>query len=170
MSGSKSGGDLVTVHGEGGPRSKSDLRALIKKMSIENPLWGAPRIHGELLKLGFDSCEPMPAITTTSEPTGPWLKMHRSLVPSSGPEASGHTRSSAGFITTTSGSRFSVQTPPREPERSSCPPAGASFCAHYKAYEWPKTAFSPHPRLPTPYRAFVDEMLASSHTGMTGAA
>jgi hypothetical protein len=23
-------------------------------MSIENPLWGAPRIHGELLKLGFD--------------------------------------------------------------------------------------------------------------------
>jgi hypothetical protein len=23
-------------------------------MSIENPLWGAPRIHGELLKLGFE--------------------------------------------------------------------------------------------------------------------
>ena len=23
-------------------------------MSIENPLWGAPRIHGELLKLGID--------------------------------------------------------------------------------------------------------------------
>jgi len=29
------------------------LRALIRRMSIENPLWGAPRIHGELLKLGF---------------------------------------------------------------------------------------------------------------------
>jgi hypothetical protein len=28
------------------------LRALIRRMSIENPLWGAPRIHGELLKLG----------------------------------------------------------------------------------------------------------------------
>jgi len=27
---------------------------LIKKMTIENPLWGAPRIHGELLKLGFE--------------------------------------------------------------------------------------------------------------------
>ena len=31
-----------------------DLRALIRRMSIENPLSGAPRIHGELLKLGFE--------------------------------------------------------------------------------------------------------------------
>jgi hypothetical protein len=31
----------------------SGLRALIRRMSIENRLWGAPRIHGELLKLGF---------------------------------------------------------------------------------------------------------------------
>ena len=31
-----------------------DLRALIRRMSVENPLWGAPRIHGELLKLGFE--------------------------------------------------------------------------------------------------------------------
>jgi len=30
-----------------------DLRALIRRMSVENLLWGAPRIHGELLKLGF---------------------------------------------------------------------------------------------------------------------
>ena len=27
--------------------------ALIRRMSVDNPLWGAPRIHGELLKLGF---------------------------------------------------------------------------------------------------------------------
>jgi hypothetical protein len=33
----------------GRPRIGSDLRALIGKMSLENPLWGAPRIHGELL-------------------------------------------------------------------------------------------------------------------------
>jgi transposase InsO family protein len=31
-----------------------DIRELIRKMSRENPLWGAPRIHGELLKLGID--------------------------------------------------------------------------------------------------------------------
>jgi hypothetical protein len=31
-----------------------ELRALIRRISIENPLWGAPRIHGELLKLGFE--------------------------------------------------------------------------------------------------------------------
>ena len=38
----------------GRPQIESDLRALIRRMSIENPLWGAPRIHGELLKLGFE--------------------------------------------------------------------------------------------------------------------
>ena len=27
---------------------------MIRRMSMENPLWGAPRIHGELLKLGFE--------------------------------------------------------------------------------------------------------------------
>jgi transposase InsO family protein len=38
----------------GRPQIEADLRALIRQMSIENPLWGAPRIHGELLKLGFE--------------------------------------------------------------------------------------------------------------------
>ena len=38
----------------GRPRIEAELRALIRQMSLENPLWGAPRIHGELLKLGFD--------------------------------------------------------------------------------------------------------------------
>src|SRR3981189_3245592 len=38
----------------GRPKIAADLRALIRQMSAENPLWGAPRIHGELLKLGFE--------------------------------------------------------------------------------------------------------------------
>ena len=38
----------------GRPQIDTELRALIRRMSIENPLWGAPRIHGELLKLGFE--------------------------------------------------------------------------------------------------------------------
>src|SRR5690242_19198058 len=38
----------------GRPRIDSDLRALIGQVSLENPLWGAPRVHGELLKLGFE--------------------------------------------------------------------------------------------------------------------
>jgi hypothetical protein len=31
-------------------------------MSLENPLWGAPRIHGELLKLGFEVALSLPQI------------------------------------------------------------------------------------------------------------
>ena len=37
----------------GRPQIDTGLRALICQMNLENPLWGAPRIHGELLKLGF---------------------------------------------------------------------------------------------------------------------
>jgi transposase InsO family protein len=38
----------------GRPPIDKDLRALIRQMSTENLLWGAPRIHGELLKVGFE--------------------------------------------------------------------------------------------------------------------
>jgi transposase InsO family protein len=38
----------------GRPKIDRGLRDLIQQMSKENPLWGAPRIHGELLMLGFD--------------------------------------------------------------------------------------------------------------------
>jgi transposase InsO family protein len=37
----------------GRPQISGELRALIRRMTVENVLWGAPRIHGELLKLGF---------------------------------------------------------------------------------------------------------------------
>jgi len=38
----------------GRPQIEPDLRVLIRQISMENPLWGAPRIHGELLKLGYE--------------------------------------------------------------------------------------------------------------------
>ncbi len=38
----------------GRPPISLELRHLIRKMSLANPLWGAPRIHGELLKLGVE--------------------------------------------------------------------------------------------------------------------
>src|SRR3989442_1890027 len=37
----------------GRPMIRTELRDLIRRMSRANPLWGAPRIHGELLKLGL---------------------------------------------------------------------------------------------------------------------
>ncbi|MCH7689261.1 MAG: transposase [Planctomycetes bacterium] len=41
----------------GRPRIDSETRQLVRKMSLANALWGAPRIHGELLKLGIDISE-----------------------------------------------------------------------------------------------------------------
>jgi transposase InsO family protein len=40
--------------GGGRPKIPAEIRHLIREMSVANPLWGAPRIHGELLKLGID--------------------------------------------------------------------------------------------------------------------
>ncbi len=37
----------------GRPKVDAELRELIRRVSRENPLWGAPRIHGELLLLGY---------------------------------------------------------------------------------------------------------------------
>src|SRR4029077_10283624 len=41
-------------HRCGRPTVPLEIRRLIREMSIANPLWGAPRIHGELLKLGIE--------------------------------------------------------------------------------------------------------------------
>src|SRR5439155_1890896 len=49
----------------GRKRVSNEVRGLIFRMVAENPTWGAPRIHGELLKLGFDLSE-----TTVSR----WLR------------------------------------------------------------------------------------------------
>jgi putative transposase len=39
---------------DGRPPTNQAIRGLIRRMSLANPRWGAPRIHGELLKLGID--------------------------------------------------------------------------------------------------------------------
>jgi len=38
----------------GRPALSADIRSIVRRISRENPLWGAPRIHGELLKLGLE--------------------------------------------------------------------------------------------------------------------
>ena len=43
--------------GRGRPKVSVEVRSMIRRISLENPLWGAPRIHGELLKLGHGLCE-----------------------------------------------------------------------------------------------------------------
>jgi hypothetical protein len=40
--------------GGGRPKTPLEIRRLIREMSSANPLWGAPRVHGELLMLGID--------------------------------------------------------------------------------------------------------------------
>ena len=49
---------LSRARSRGGRKPVSkEIRALISQMVAENPTWGAPRIHGELLMLGFDLSE-----------------------------------------------------------------------------------------------------------------
>ena len=42
----------------GRPKVAEEVRDLIRRMKRENPIWGAPRIHGELVLLGFEISEP----------------------------------------------------------------------------------------------------------------
>ena len=68
----------------GRPQIKMDLRALILRMSRENPLWGAPRIHGELLKLGFDIAQSTVAkymIKRRGPPSQGWRTFLRNHAP-----------------------------------------------------------------------------------------
>jgi putative transposase len=62
----------------GRKRVSTEIRALIFRMAAENPTWGAPRIHGELLKLGFDLSEPtvsrwLRSVSRTPDPVKRWL-------------------------------------------------------------------------------------------------
>jgi transposase InsO family protein len=68
----------------GRPQIDSDLRALIRRMSIENPLWGAPRIHGEPLKLGFEVAQSSIAtymVKRSGPPSRGWRTFLRNHAP-----------------------------------------------------------------------------------------
>jgi transposase InsO family protein len=68
----------------GRPQIEVDFRALIRRMSMENPLWGAPRIHGELLKLGFDVAQSSVAkymVTRRGSPSQGWRTFPRNHAP-----------------------------------------------------------------------------------------
>ena len=41
----------------GRPKVSEELKTLIRRLAMENPTWGAPKIHGELLKIGFEIAE-----------------------------------------------------------------------------------------------------------------
>ena len=68
----------------GRPQIDVELRALIRRISTENHLWGAPRIHGELLKLGFAVAESTVAkymVKRQGPASQGWLTFLRSHAP-----------------------------------------------------------------------------------------
>ena len=68
----------------GRPPIEAGLRALIRRMSMDNPLWGAPRIHGELLKLGFEVAQSSVAkymVKRRGPPSQGWLTFLRNHAP-----------------------------------------------------------------------------------------
>jgi hypothetical protein len=71
------------VDGEGGRRSSQNC-ALIRQMSLENQLWGAPRIHGELLKLGLEVAQSSVAkymVKRRGPPSQGWRTFLRNQAP-----------------------------------------------------------------------------------------
>src|SRR5271154_2724254 len=68
----------------GRPQIETKLRALIRRMSMENPLWGAPRIHGELLKLGVEVAQSSVAkymVKRRGPPSQEWRTFLRNHAP-----------------------------------------------------------------------------------------
>src|SRR6266700_3692980 len=68
----------------GRPQIEIELRVLIRQMSTGNQLWGAPRIHGELLKLGFSVAQSTVAkymVKRCGPPSQGWLTFLRNHAP-----------------------------------------------------------------------------------------
>jgi len=62
--------------GQGRPEISAEIWALIRQMSRDNSLWGAPRIHGELLKLGYNICQTTIAKYMVRRPGSPSQTWH----------------------------------------------------------------------------------------------
>src|SRR6266566_3190248 len=56
----------------GRPPVNAEIEALVRRMAAANPLWGAPRIHAELLKLGIDVAERTVSRLRRSPPSQTW--------------------------------------------------------------------------------------------------
>jgi putative transposase len=68
-------------HGKPGrPLVPKDTRDLIRRMSRENPIWGAPRIHSELMKLGIKISEASVAKYMVRKPKSPSRRGERSSI------------------------------------------------------------------------------------------
>src|SRR5258708_2152948 len=68
----------------GRPQIDTDLRELVRRMSIDNPLWGAPRIHAELLNLGFEVAQSSVAkymVKRRKPPSQGWRTFFRNHAP-----------------------------------------------------------------------------------------
>lgn len=63
------------------PKIPAEVRALIQEVTKANVLWGAPRIHGELLKLGIDVCQSTVAkymVKRVGSPSQAWRTLVKS--------------------------------------------------------------------------------------------
>ena len=68
----------------GRPRTPKEIRSLIRRISQDNPLWGAPRVHGELLMLGIEVSQSTVAkfmIRRRGPPSQSWRTFLRNQAP-----------------------------------------------------------------------------------------
>jgi transposase InsO family protein len=85
----------------GRPALSADIRNLVQRISRENPLWGAPRIHGELLKLGIEIAQSSVAkymVRRRGPPSQGWKTFLRNHIP--------HTAAIDMFVVPTIGLRL----------------------------------------------------------------
>src|SRR5262252_800710 len=70
---------LSQSKGPGRPRVDLEIRKLVRTMAGANPIWGAPRIHGELLKLDFEISQRAVSrlMPKDRKPTQPWITFVR---------------------------------------------------------------------------------------------